>query len=443
MRVAQLVRLPEQPSAEQQAAWRRAPPGRARALKRRLRLGVVTTGLAAALLAAVWLVLGHVQPVSAATILDRLKLALGRSLTIELTGIDLGTVQLDGRILLDREPAPVAETGLAEVHVRFKSDNPEWYDLPSRLILCQTPTEAWQYGCGEAVPRGSMWDQLLSPGQDRRQFPAEYLRRDRSWADFWARPLDRFGQNPENLSFAYGDSHVFYAFYWQQRVVIEQLLRFLLPLGDGRTAEAVIAELRDSCSRMNVERANTATYVLRASGFRRLGGLDLSDPQVPDVRELVKRYTEEIIYDVAKGRIYMTVGFPPAGLYESGVRIGNPPFPRDVPQSSAEELVAWLRGHAADVEVDETNPEQWKIRVTGYPFPIDLSGFEWQREFMRQARNTLALEISYDAESGTVRSAVLKNVGQAGGQITLTVGDVKLEAAWLEPEYWVAPTSPP
>jgi hypothetical protein len=445
VRIGRVLGLPARASAERQAAWRADTAPRAAAqpqqaqvrsfAKRHRLFALATSGLAAAAVLVFWLTVGHAKPVSAATILDGLKLALGRSLSIQLTDIDLGTVQLNGRILLDQERAPVAETGLAEVQVGFKSDNPEWYDLGAELVICETPTQAWQYGCGDEVPPGSMWDRLLGEQTDRRLYPREYLKRNHSWHSFWTHPLDGFGQLPERLHFGYVDSQVSYSFFPQQRTVIEQLLRFLLPLCDGHTAEAVIADLRDSCSRMDVERSDSATYVLHASGFNRLGALDLSDPQVPDVSELAKEYTAEISYDVAKGRVDHTQGFSPPGLRESGVWVSGA-FPRDMPQGSPEELVAWLRERAADVQVNDTKPDQWKIRVRGYPFPLDLSGIEWQREFVKQARAALALDVFYDSATHAVQRAVLRGVGWGSGQITLTVGEVKIEPAWLDPEHW-------
>jgi hypothetical protein len=441
-RIGQLLSLPAQASAERQATWRTATVPRAAACssfaRRHRLLALATSGLAAAAVLVFWLTVGHARPVSAGTILDGFKLALGRSLSIELTGIDLGTVHVNGKILLDQGPAPVVDTGLAQVHVNFKADNPAWYDLGARLVICQTPADAWQYGCGEAVPRGSMWDQLIPDDMDRRMFPAEYLKRNRSWSDFWRHPLDGFGQIPERLSFGYGESHVIYAFFPQQRTAIEQILRFLLPLGDGYTAEAVIADLRDSCSRMDVARSDTTTYVLHASGFSRLGALELSDPQVPDVSELVKQYAVEITYNVEKGKIYFVHGFPPPGLRESGVWVTTD-FPRDMPTKSPQELVAWLRERAAEVQVDDTDPEQWKIRITGYPFPLDLSGIDWQREFVKQARESLALDIVYDSATDAVQRAVLHGVGRGAGQVTLTVGPVRIDPAWLDPEHWRAP----
>jgi hypothetical protein len=143
----------------------------------------------------------------------------------------------------------------------------------------------------------------------------------------------------------------------------------------------------------------------------------------------------EITYDLEKGRIYSVQGFPPPGLRESGVSISTV-FPENMPQQSPEELVAWLRERALDVQVDDSDPAQWKIRVTGYPFPLDLSGIDWQREFARQARASLALDIFYDSETQAVQRAILHGIGWGNGQITLTVGPVHIDRAWLEPEHW-------
>jgi len=110
-----------------------------------------------------------------------------------------------------------------------------------------------------------------------------------------------------------------------------------------------------------------------------------------------------------------------------------------MPQESPQELVAWLRERAADVRVDETKPDQWKIRVTGYPFPLDLSGIDWQREFVKRARASLALAIFYDARSGTVQRAVLDGVGWVDGEIALAIGEVKLDPMRLNPEHWITP----
>ncbi len=446
VRIGQFLTLPVRASAERQAAWRAAAVPRvaarpqARSFTKRHRvLALATSGLAAAAVLVFWLTVGHAKPVSAGTILDGFKLALGRSLSIELTGIDLGTVQLNGKILLDQEPAPVVETGLAEVHVAFKSDNPEWYDLGAKLVICQTPAEAWQYfSMGEMRPDNTPGVAPKNPPYSHT-FEQEHLERNHSWQSFWRHPLESFTRNPEYLHLGYGDNQVTYEFFPQQRTAMEQMLRFLLPLGDGHTAEAVVADLRDSCSRMEVERRDSATYVLHGSGFSRLGALELSDPQIPDVSELIKQYLVEITYNLERSKLYVQ-GFPPPGLRERGVRIVSD-FPPDMPQQSPQELVAWLRERARDVQVDDTNPEQWKIRVTGYPFPLDLSGIDWQREFVKRARESLVLDIFYDSTTHAVQRAVLHGVGWGDGQITLTVGDVNVDPTWLNPEHWSTPQS--
>lgn len=444
VRIGRALHLPAQPSAERKAAWiavagapRTTGVNSAWGVRGRLGYALASIGLAAALLAAIWLTAGHTKPVTAAVILDRFRAALAQSLTIELSDIDLGSVSVNGKIMLEQGAAAGLEKGFAIVHVAFKSSNPEWCDLHAKLVIGQQPGAAWQYGCGENVPPGTTWDKLLEDAPDRRMPLRDYLKRDRSWHDFWMHPLDGFGQLPERLRLAYGESSVTYEFFPQQRAVIEQLLRFLLPLGAGTTADALIADLSGAGAKINHEDENS-TYVLSVSGFQRLGTLDLAEPPIPDASGLLKDYVKEILYDTSKRRVWSTQDYVTPALRESGLWV-NGVFPRDMPQGSPEDLLNWLRERALDVRVTETGSDTMRIRVTGYPFDLDYSGIDWQREFVRQARRAAVLEVSYDAKNRAIRQAILKHIGGDAGRIRLTVGAVQLDPAWLQAEYWVAP----
>lgn len=430
--------LPARADAERQARWRSVlpPSDPSKAPKtpllmtRYLRFALATSGVAAAIALIAWLSVGHVSAVSAATILTDFKNALGKSLAIRIEGLDLGSVALRGDILLDRAGPGAADSAqYAEVHVVLKSDNPEWENVDTVLVMCQTPGKTWQFVRGDSA---AGW----RPGQI---VPSETLVRGRAWRDFVSMPLDKFDPIPLQMDFDYNDSKANYNFHAQQRMLVEQLLRLLLELCEAETAEQVVEDLRQSAGSVHVEQVDPTTYVLRASQFRRLGSLDLGEPQVPDVSELVKQYVMEVRYDSTQRRIVGRSGWNRPRLWETGVRIDWDLRKLDLPVEDPEQLVAHFRARAMDVQVDRRGDGQWIIRVTGYPFPLDTSGFEWLGEFVTRLRASLTLSIYYDAPTHAVRRAEFHGLGSPDGRITLDLGPVQIDPERLRAEHWITP----
>ena len=437
-RLAGVLSLPARADAEREARWRSAPlpsnaakvPQSAPRMKRYMRFALATSGVAATIVLIAWLSVGQVSAVSAATILTTLKDALANSLAMRIEGVDLGNVAMRGEILIDRAgPGSADDTRYAEVHVVLKSDNREWGDVDTVLVMCQTPSETWQFVRGDGAssqPAGQI-------------VPSETLTRGRAWRDFASMPLDQFGPIPLQMDFDYNDARANYQFHPQQRVLVEQLLRLLLELSASDSADQVVEDLKQSAGQVHVEQVDPTTYVLRASQFVRLGSLDLSTPHVPDVSEFVKQYVVEIRYDSAQRRIVGRSGWNPPGLSETGVRIDSDLRKLNLPIEDPEELVTYFRARAVDVQVDQSGGNQWIIRVTGYPFPLDTSGFDWLSEFVTKLRAALTLSVYYDAPSHTVRKAEFRGLGAPDGRITLDLGPVPIDPEWLRADHWITP----
>ncbi len=453
-RIGRALALPDRADADRQARWLQAPlPNPSAGTKKGIsvmrtlkRLAFATTGIAAALVLGFWLTVGHATPVTAATIFDGLRAALAQSLSMRIADIDFGNVQVSGDIVLDRAgPGPQDDTQYAEVHVLMKADNPAWNDLDAVLVIAQTPTDAWQYCRGNGGSCGGAPGELLSnlfgappPAPSHRVTFTEYLIRGRAWNDFAQQPLDQFGAMPCSLGFSVGDSAVSYTFRLEQRMVVEQLLRFLLQLSDTGTADQVIAGLKQAASDVSVERTGPTTYALRAGHFARIGELEFVAPVVPDVSALVRQTLHEFRYDPQTGDVPWTQTSPPAEIGATGVDVIADH--RDWPTKQPDALIAYLEARAARVEVDRTNPRQWVFRVTGYPFPTSAAGPEWLGRFVQSLRDSLTLAIDYDSAARTVRRAEFRGIGPAG-RITLDIGQVALDPARLKSDYWTTPAT--
>ncbi len=446
-RIGRRIALPERPSAERQAAWQmnlrltpsaEGPRGRS-FMRTHKPFAFATSGAAAVVLVVIWLATGHTTTVSAAVVFRDLKAALARSLSIRLSNIDLGTVQVNGTLALDR--ATAAETRYAELHVLLKPDHPEWENLDAALVMCQTPTSAWQYcrfsgGSCASQPEPAP-GQVLN-NQRYRVTPSEYLQRDVAWRDFAGRPLDQFGGMPLEFDCDVGNSAARYEFGQAQRTIVEELMRFLLELSDPQTAGRVLDDLLAASSSVTMQRTDSSTYRHEAAQFARLGQLDLADPVVPDVSDLVRQYVWTAQYDPEAKRITATSGRSVPGLYESGVTIVADSHSFDELSGSPEELIAHPRARAENVQVDQSAGRMWTIRVTGYPFPVDTSNLDWRRDFVRKLRGTLTLTIQYDAARRDVQHAEFRGLGPADGRITLEIGPVQLDASRLDPGYWTS-----
>ncbi|MBN1514458.1 MAG: hypothetical protein JXB13_20755 [Phycisphaerae bacterium] len=434
-RIGRALPLPPSADADRQARWQNAGltpgavhPGRGVwNMKRYTRTALATTGIAAALAAAVWFGLGPANIVSAATVFESFRSALAQSLSIHIDGIQFEQASIEGDIIVDRSGEPGAETRYAEVHVLLAADNPQWNDLDAVLAICQSPSEAWQYGRGS----GGMYSGV---GQVAM---TEYLVRGQSWRDFARQPLDHFGSMPSELGFGSEESSVTYRFTREQRIVVEQLLRFLLDLTNAETAGQVIANVQDSAGDVRVERIEKDSYVLHASRFTQLGDLAFVKRTAPDVGDLVRQAVYTFGYDPTSKRILSTQFAPPTELYETGVAISRDTaeFPLDTPEA----LVPFLRERAVTVEADQSNKDEWVIRVTGYPFATDSSGLEWLGDYLTALRDSLTLTIEYDAAASAVRRAEFRGIGPSDGRVTLDLGPVILDPQRLRSESWVTP----
>jgi hypothetical protein len=436
-RIANVLQLPPEADAARQARWQQtASPGAPADIENRLsqfrvyrRFVLATSGLAAAIAVLLWLALGEARPVSAATVFHHFKKAVAQSLSIRLEDLDLGTVRIQGTIAVERgAPGAADDRRYAEVHVLLKADNPAWNDLDAVLVACQTPNEAWQYCRGT----GGGFDQEIG-----RVVPTEELRLGRGWDDFARHPLDDFGAMPVQLRFRDEDNQVTYRFFTEQRALVEQLLRFLLDLSDVETADALIEDLRRSPGEVRVERMDGTLQVLRATRFSRIGPLKLEEPKLPDVNELLTQVVWTIRYDPASKCVLGWGASYPPELREPGLSLQFDNAARELPVDSPENLLAHLRESAAGVEVDKSDGAQWDIRVTGYPVQVDMSGINWQRDFVRTLSDSLVLSIYYDTSDEEVRRAEFRGFGSPDGRITLEIGRAELDPQRLQSNYWV------
>lgn len=434
-RIGRVLPLPPSADADRQARWQNAvltpdalhPTHGVWDTKRCTRAALATTGIAAALAAAVWFGLAPANTVSAATVFESFRSALAQSLSIRIDGIQFEQASIRGDIILDRSGAPDAETRYAEVHVLLASDNPQWSDLDAVLAICQSPSETWQYCRGNGGMCSGVGQVAMT----------EYLMRGWSWRDFARQPIDHFGSMPLQLGFSSDGSSVTYRFTREQRIVVEQLLRFLLDLTNAETAGQVIDNVQDSAGDARIERIEKGSYVLHASQFTQLGDLAFVRTTAPDVSELVKQAVFTFHYDPTSKQILSTRFAPPQGLYDTGVGIScdTSEFPLDTPEA----LVPFLRERADSVEADQSDENEWVIRVTGYPFATDASGLEWLGDYLTALRDSLTLTIEYDAAASAVRRAEFRGIGPSDGRVTLDLGPVALDPLRLRSESWVTP----
>jgi len=434
-RLGRELSLPARAGAERQARWQSAtmkvdssPTNRGfRFMKQHKWFAFLTSSAAAAIIiVAVWLGVAGATPVSAAAIFDGFKAAVQRALSIRLEGIDLGTVTVNGDLILDRSPhGSRDDTRYAEVHVLLKADDPEWNDLDAVIVIYQSPDNAWQYCRGNGG----------SCAEEFHVDPTEYLIEGEAWDDFVNEPLESFGGMPLRLSFSAGDSGVTYRFMRHQRAYVEQLLRFLLDISSAETTGELIEELQAAAGSIHVEQKGEAVYVLEASGFGRIEALEVTDVPLPHVDTLLQDVIWELRYDLTARQIVGTsIKGWPAALREAGIISGSGRV--DLPTESAETLVHHLKGLAHKVDVEETGENIRTIRVVGYPLPLDTSSRDWRDQIMRGLLDDMTLSIYYDAEARSVTRAEFHGVGSPEGRIILEIGRVKLDPARLSPGYW-------
>ena len=290
--LGQMLTLPARADAARQARWQSAVLAAAAEdtapadshPKRRRHRALFTSGAAAAVLIALLLTSGRNHSVSAATILGGLKAAIAQSLVINIAGLDLGSVAIDGDIYVDRAATGADDAArYAEVHVRLRADNEEWNDLDGVLVICDTPDVAWEFCRGNG---GWITDTpQVTPTE-------QFCPTQRSWHDFRAAPLDQFNSLPYRLRFTCRNSSVTYSFTGQQRMLVERVLQYLLDLSDPVSAATLLDDLLASAGAVHLECLDASIYVLHAAQLRRLGPLDLTAVSPAGLPTLSVRYDD-------------------------------------------------------------------------------------------------------------------------------------------------------
>lgn len=437
-RIGQLLDLPERADASRRARWQEGMPADrvdptakgVTFMQRHRAFAWVTSGaLAAALLLAAYLAVGPFPRVSAATIFQDFAKALSQSLAINIEDVDFGNVKIDGEILINRSQSPAGETRYAEVHALMRADNPEWNDLDAVIVICETPDRAWQYCRGNGGAGGI---------REKEVIPTAYYLPEQGWRKFAEEPLDSFGSMPLALGYGDGDSNVSYRFTREQRTVTEAVLRFLLELGCGnRTTSELAADLEAAATEVNIERGADRTFVLTASGFTRLGDFVLDPPEVPDVAHLIRQFRWELQYNPTTGGVIGWSTNPPPGLYGTGVGLVTDAKALGLPLADPEKLVAHLKERAERVEIQRESETRWVLDVTGYPFPTSTTGLDWLGEYVLQLRESLVLEVVYDAGAGSVESAEFRGFTGLDSRVRLNIGEGEIEPSRLEPDGWL------
>lgn len=235
-----------------------------------------------------------------------------------------------------------------------------------------------------------------------------------------------------------GSDAVTYRFQKHQRDYVEQLLRFLMDIGGAETAGQLIERLQSARS-IVVKLVDEGNYVLHASNFGRIGGLGLTDPQLPDdLTSLLEEVVWKITYDLTYGRIrgWSTNNWPER-LTELAIDVDHDLIGTDLPSESAEALIEHLEDFAHAVEVEQEGETILTIRATGYPLPLDTTALAWRDQRMQPLIGAMTLSIYYDARTESVTWAEFNHVGSPEGRIVLEIGRVALDPDRLNPDYWI------
>lgn len=442
LRIGQVYSLPLRADEVRQSQWQRTTSNKnintthkgITFMKRHKNLAFLTSGaIAAAAALAVWFGPGGTATVSADVILENLKAALGRKLTINIEDIDLGNVAVEGEIVLDRKGNWLNEetdTLYSELHVTLKADNPDWNDLDGAIVVCQSPERAWTYCRGNGGSSG-----FLTP---KRVVESDFLVKGHQWKEFLENPLGGFGGMPLSLSFSSGESQVNYRFLVAQRTYIQQLLYFLLlNLGNAESADSVIDELRESAGNLVVEQNDDAIWVLHASDIKQIGALQLSEPvEVPDIEALMRGFVTTLTYDRGCrciSKVYSD-GLPePLSKLGVSVSLRGPSGSWD----SAEALIAELEESYEVVASTSISESEWEIEVKGLPHAVDTSSIDWTNEVLPGLMGDLELLVYYDAETKSVQRAEFLGIGSKLGKITLELGESNIDPARMEWDGWI------
>lgn len=427
---------------ERQARWQQAtlnneiqnPHEGVPFMKRRKNIAFVTSGaVAAAAALAVWFGTLGAGAVSANTILENFKAALGRKLTINIHDIDLNDVDVSGEIILDRQGAWLTEatdTLYSEIHVMLKADNPDWDDIDAAIVVCQSPETAWTYCRGNG---GS------GPGflGGKRVTVSDYLIKGHRWQTFLEKPLGAFGAMPLALSFGSGDSQVQYRFSKPQRQFVQQLLDFLLlDLGNAESAGRVIDELKLAAGNIVIEKQDDATSVLHATDIQQIGALRLPAPiELPDIDAIAKVHVTTLTYDSNCRCIVGASWSAPESLRNLGVSISI-----EEPEGnfdSADSLIRELNATYEVVGSEKKAGTQWDIEVKGLPITLDTSSIQWVEKSLPGLLKNLELRIFFNTKTGEVHRAEFSGIGPKQGTITLDMGKADLDPTRLKWDGWI------
>ena len=436
--IGRVLSLPPQADAQRQARWQSATlktdwsltDKGVRLMKAHKRFAFLTSGAAAAAIAlVVWLGAGNSTPVSAASIFNDFKAAVQKALSIRMEGIDLGTVSVNGEMVLNRSPDEAADdTMYAEVHVLLKADNPEWNDLDAVIVICQTPDAAWQYCRGNGG----------SSAGDQHVEPTEYLVKGEAWSDFVEQPLEHFGSMPSALGFSNAQSGVTYRFTEHQRRFVERLLRFLMDICRADNGNELIDGLRFNAERIEIEQTADGGHTLRVFGPDLLGTYADADAELPDFEPRLDNVVWNLNYDTAdRSIIWWSTSNVPGEFSEFGVGLDTGSAEDRLPAESLDALLGHFESEAHEVKAEQTGETVWSIRVVGYPFSLDKSSREWWKRNRRMLIENMTLSIHYDAKAGAVTRAEFQGVGCPDGRIILELGRVELDPERLSPDYWI------
>ncbi len=393
---------------------------------------LLTTGaVAAAIAMLVWLGIDGAKPVTAAMIFESFKEALARSVWIKIEGIDLGNVEVSGRVNLRRGEDPQVwedDTLYSELHVLLKADNSDWNDLDGVVVTCQTPEQQWQYIRGS----GGMG------GAGKRVIPTEDLYMGSHWQDYLEDPLGHFGAVPLRLTFSWWASQVVYAFPDEQREYLRSLMRLLLAFSGEQDAERLVSHLETTAREVQIEKGNGADWVLTARGF---GPLAEARPagavgdEWPNVRV-------NLHFDPVSSEIRWWESRPDGTLDPDRGRALDRWLGETLEdgQKTFEQLVAAFEAQAETVEVEKPSASKWILRAEGVQAPVtEADRVHWGTTELPELVSNLVLTIHYDAAAQVVASAEFSNVASETGRIHLEMNDEQIDPEILSPEGWKTP----
>jgi hypothetical protein len=392
--------------------------------------------VAAAIAIAVFFGFGGNGTVAAGTIIQNFKQALSRSLSIQLSDIDLDTVDVHGEILLDRGAADAC-TRYVEVHVTLRADNPKWNDIPAAIVICDAPGNTWKYTRGNGG--STSW---LRPYEARF---SDELVNNPGWAAFHQVPLDNFGSMPSSLFFGGrngpGDG-VTYTFSSLQRGVVSNMLRTLLMICDSDQSDHHVDQLITLAGSRDVTEAPGGGTRMTLSGFANLSPLGIEALELPDTAAIMKNFALKLNFDPKRGWFTGSDSKHPDEFWQYGITLADKEGKYGIPCDSIDEAAAYLREHASDVKIDKSSDSVWTVSCIGYPAELNTEALDWMREFEKTLLKNLSFSIYYDKDTEQVVRAEFEGIGPDNGRITLNLGPVTITPEQLSPKRWTRKAAP-